>query len=518
MNRQIVSPVNRRVGRPHASHAMLAALAMIGLGCKSANQTSPVGPGVDPSTGDPAVMPVQNEVTLQITGVGGTQRVNLGLPLALGQLDDAGAITVRIGGQEVAAGTRSLATYGDGSHRSVQLQFDINPATHSTAEVLIGRAPTTARLALVAAADLVEPAGDAEEPSAWVVLPAAYLAASGVAGPLLSASAAAEKSQDAWLALCDYGAFGYDEFLDGAGDKGSWLFDRPTALYRGYVQTGDQATLASAFKEAALYRAGLAINGGVASSIAVPGASDDLKYYYAQGMALHYLLTGDDRYREAAEAVAARAHQLWDDPGYAGGDDFWTERHAGFALLAFEWAAMVSDDRAAEFAAYADEAAEAYIAMQNGQDACYVHSATAHGEDYGYDGCSPWMSAIVADGLDTYARRMALVDAARAASARESLVRLGRAVAAHGLDSGGRPFYWMAMDRAGEVDDYNEHWGESAYVVALAWHWSGRSDAALRSVADGLVTGLATFGEVGQLRSFNWQCRSAVMAPAFLAY
>ncbi|MBK9069885.1 MAG: hypothetical protein IPL79_02570 [Myxococcales bacterium] len=518
MNRQIMSPTNHRVGRPRWAHWVIGATAVIALGCKSSNQPGPVGPGVDPSTGDPSVMPVQNEVTLQVSGLGGTQRVNLGLPLALGQLREAGDITVRIGGQEVAAGTRSLALYGDGSHRSVQLQFDINPATHSTAELEIGRAPTTARLDLVAAADLTDPAGEAEQPSAWVVLPASYLAASGVAGPLLSAGAAIEKNQDAWLGLCDYGAFGFDEFIDGAGDKGSWLFDRPTALYRGYVQTGDQPTLASAYKEASMYRAGLAVSGGVATGIAVPGASDDLKYYYAQGMALHYLLTGDDRYREAAEAVAARAHQLWDDPGYAGGDDFWTERHAGFALLAFEWAAMVSDDRAVEFAGYADAAAQAYIDIQNGADTCFVHSATAHGEDYGYDGCSPWMSAIIADGLDTYARRMVLVDAARAESARESLVRLGRAIAAHGLDSTGRPFYWMAMDRAGEVDDYNEHWGESAYVVALAWHWSGRTDAALRSVADNLVTGLSTFGEVGQLRSFNWQCRSAVMAPAFLAY
>jgi hypothetical protein len=31
-----------------------------------------------------------------------------------------------------------------------------------------------------------------------------------------------------------------------------------------------------------------------------------------------------------------------------------------------------------------------------------------------------------------------------------------------------------------------------------------------------LVEGFASRGEVGQLRSFNWQCRSAPMTPTFL--
>ena len=91
--------------------------------------------------------------------------------------------------------------------------------------------------------------------------------------------------------------------------------------------------------------------------IAVPTAQADLKYYYAQNMALHYLLTGDDRYREAAEAVSARLRSLW-SPVYDGTDRFWTERHAGFTLLAHEAALMVTDDQAEAISARA-EAAEA---------------------------------------------------------------------------------------------------------------------------------------------------------------
>jgi hypothetical protein len=69
---------------------------------------------------------------------------------------------------------------------------------------------------------------------------------------------------------------------------------------------------------------------------------------------------------------------------------------------------------------------------------------------------------------------------------------------------------------ASEVDDYDEHWGESAYVVAMAWSHQGETDAELRAAADDLVAGVAAHGEAGQLRSFNWQCRSAVATPYFL--
>jgi hypothetical protein len=180
----------------------------------------------------------------------------------------------------------------------------------------------------------------------------------------------------------------------------------------------------------------------------------------------------------------------------------------------------VSDNQSSTFNTWATQAVDAYLAMQDnarsGSDAnarCFAHSAEAHGEDYGTVGCSPWMSSIVADGLEAHALR---IGGARAATVRAHLVMLGRAIASRGRDPSGKPYYWMAVSGGGEVDAYDEHWGESAYQVAMAWHYSGRSDAQLRSVADALVAGLRTNGEAGQLRSFNWQCRSAVQTPAYL--
>jgi hypothetical protein len=243
---------------------------------------------------------------------------------------------------------------------------------------------------------------------------------------------------------------------------------------------------------------------------------------------MHYLMTGDDRFRERAEDVADRVATQWPSPGYAGGADFWTERHAGFALLAYVWAEIVSDDRAATYATLADDAVAAYVDMQaadpTGGDAppiterCFIHAAEAHGEDFGTWGCSPWMSAILAEGIDAWARERGGEGTSTAAPL---LVALGRAIAVHGLDSSDKPTYWMAFGAASEVDDYDEHWGEAAYVLALAGYWSGVLDGAaspeLLAARDALRAGTATEGEVGQLRSFNWQCRGAVMTPRLVA-
>src|SRR5262249_26390381 len=156
-------------------------------------------------------------------------------------------------------------------------------------------------------------------------------------------------------------------------------------------------------------RAGMTVSNGVTTAIAPPTANDDLKYYYSQNMALHYLLTGDERYREAAEAVSAKVVTMW-NPKYDGSDKFWTERHAGFSLLAHEWALAVTDDQATAISARSEAAVTAFLSNQatypvgysDPKARCFGHSAAAHGESYGYNGCSPWMSAILADALDHY--------------------------------------------------------------------------------------------------------------------
>jgi hypothetical protein len=480
---------------------------------------APRGPGRPVVVPVPAPVPdvVVAVVLVPDTAGAGVQRVNLAVPLPPGLVGDVANVRVVVGTDEVPAARHGLARHGDGSLRSVQLQVDVDPALTRALSVVIGQRRASAGPALV---PVERTLGDGGTPRVWAVLRPEWLAASGVAGPLLPRGAVDGTPLAAWSEKCDPVRWGTDAFVVGRGEKQGWLYDRVTVLYRLYAVLGESAPLVHAYREAAIYLGGTPIVNGVAQAIPVPTATDDVKYHYAQGLAIHYLLTGDERYREAAEAVAARVATLWPDPRHDGVTGFWTERQAGFALLAYEWAALVSDDRSAEMGRHADAVVDAALAIQArapgdaARGRCFAHTAAAHSEPFGYLGCSPWMSAILADGLVAHAAR---VGGARAARVRAALVELGRSVAGEGLDPTGKPYYWMgAGNGRGEIDAYEEHWGEAAYLVAMAWHLDGRRDAALRGVADALVAGFAARGEVGHVRSFNWQCRSAPMTPFYL--
>ncbi|HYJ08567.1 MAG TPA: hypothetical protein VEX18_06150 [Polyangiaceae bacterium] len=457
-------------------------------------------------------------------GVTGPQRINFAVPLARGQLRSAAEVRVSSSGSELPAFSRSLASYADGSSRSVQIQIDLTNATEQDVEVELGASPSAAPLSpLPVQETLLEPTGE-QGPKVWAVLPAAWLSASGFAGPLLPETAVAGQPAAAWASLCDYEANDVEAFLASGyeTDRAVWLFDRGTALYRGYARRGDLGPLRSAYIETSIYRNRIGGTGSAARNGIGSDAADDVKYNYSQNLALHYLLSGDDRFRESAEDIALGMAELWPDPGYSGGDDFWTERHAGFGLLAYDWAMIVSDDRALEFRTLADEAVDAYLAMQATYPAgyaddnarCFAHTADAHGEGGAYFGCSPWMSAILGDALAQYALES---DAARAEQVQSALIKLGRIIAQRGIQADGRPYYFMGVATADNMpEEYDEHYGESAYLIGMSWHFSGRNDSALRSAADQLLARMASDGSAPHLRSFNWQCRSAVTGPWYL--
>ncbi len=487
------------------------------------SSSSPTSSG----TGGEARLPDSVTVTLVDNGAGGVTRVSFAVPLGAGQLDDASQVRVLdAAGAEVAAARRGIAARDDGSFRSVQLQVDVDPAASATLTVEIGAAPAAGELDLVdVATTLVDPDGQAG-PRVWALLPASWLSASGVAGPLVPDDAVTDARAETWAVLCDPDTFGSDAFFgeDYEADRAVWLYDRGTALYRSYARRGDLSPLASAYVETSFYRNRITGAGTSARNGAPAGGSDDPKYQYAQNLAIHYLLTGDDRFQSAAEDMALGMTELWPDPGYAGGDDQWTERNAGFSLLAYVWGATVAGPRQAEILAAAGEAFLETLHVQatypEGYDddthRCFAHHGDAHDpeEQNPYFGCSPWMSAILADGLDGY-RRMQGGDTAELA--RGSLVQLGRALAQGGRDEGDRPYYWMGVGtEENAADDYDEHIGESAYVVALARALAGEQDAELDGALDALLDKLAADAEIGQLRSYNWQCRSAVMTPTFL--
>jgi hypothetical protein len=457
-------------------------------------------------------------------GVTGTQRVNLGLPLPAGQLTDAARVRVLKGSQELPAARRALAKYADGSLRSVQIQFDTTMAGEADVELRVGGMPTTQALTSVSVDTTLVNANGEQGPRVWAVLPAAWLSASGFAGPLVPESDVASTASAAWASLCDYERWGTAAFL-AAGyetDRAVWLFDRGTALYRGYARRGDIGPLRSAYIETSMYRNRITGSGTGTRNGLPAGGADDVKYAYSQNLALHYLLSGDDRYRESAEGMALGMSQLWISPGYAGGSDFWSDRHAGFGLLAYVWAMIVSDDMNADFRKLADTAVDAYLSLQSTyppgytdtEARCFAHTADAHGESGAYFGCSPWMSASLGDALEQDARE---TDATRASAVRASQVKLGRILARRGIQPDGRPYYFMGVSTTENMlDEYDEHYGESAYLIAMAWFYSGKTDAALRTAADTLLGKLRSDGTIPHVRSFNWQCRSAIAGPWFL--
>lgn len=480
-------------------------------------------PGAD-AAGQPANAAASSVMVHLVprAGVSGQQRVNFAVPLPRGMLTSIANVRVRRGGADVAAGRRALAMYPGGSIRSVQIQFDIQISGPVDVEVRIGEAAVAGSVPLVPVANTLVSSGGAQIPRVWASLPAQWLSASGVFGPQVTEASVAGTPLAAWSDLCDYGAYDNDAFLGEMGDGAVWLYDRGTVMYRGYARGGAGDPLYTAYRETSIYRSGIT-GSGSSTDIGVPGKAGDLKYFYVQNMALHYLLSGDDRFRESAEQIAGKVGDLW-DPWYINDGHHWTERNAGFMLLAYVWAAIVSDNRAAEFAALADDTVDAVLDRQaenppgggysNQNARCFSHSADAHGEDYGYWGCSPWMSAILADGLDAYASERS---GARQTAARQSIVKLGRIIAAQGRDGEGRPYYWMGVgNNNDEVDDYEEHWSEAAYVVAMAWYHGGKKEPSLKQAADQLVVGFRDRGEAPHLRSFNWQCRSAVATPFYL--
>ena len=487
-------------------------------------QDAPTEPTPTPTPTEPTPTPTPTtgttvDVTLQPrSGVSGTQRVNFAVPLPRGLVLDPDQVRVLASGVELRAARRELALHPDGSVRSIQLQVDTTVAAGKILQIRLNEAPTTTPLALVAASTTLEPADGTQGPRVWVRLPAAWLAASGVTGPQVTEASVEGTALDAFDRACDYANHTVTEFLSLQASRDVWLYDRGTTMYRAYARRGDQLTLESAYRETSIYRAGIT-GTGTSTRISVPTAADDLKYHYTQNLAIHFLLTGDDRFREAAENISARVAAMW-RPAYTGA--FWTERHAGFALLAHVWARIVTDDQGATLESRAKTAFDAYMTMQatvpsswtDPAARCFAHTADSAGESFGTTGCSPWMSAIVADALDQYATE---TGGTTASTARAAIVKLGKILARDGRDGTGKPYYWMGLGSApDEVDPYHEHWGEPAYVVAMAWFHGGKTDSTLKTAALQMLAGLKTYGSSPHMRSFNWQCRSAIAAPYYL--
>lgn len=459
-------------------------------------------------------------------GVAGIRRVNFALPLPAGQLLDDTKIAVYADAQELPAYRRGLARHDDGSWRSVQLQVQVDVDVVAQLDIHPGQDPAASTLPPVAVETTLRTPDGETGPAVWVLLPADWMVASGILGPVQTEADVEGGELDAWDAICLYATFDTEHFIDRINQEGAWSHDRAAIMYLAHVRRGDLTTLSSAFREAHMYRNGLTGQGS-ATRIGIPGRLSDVTYHYSQGLALHFLLTGDDRFREAAEDVALRVSDLWSSPGYDGGqapaEDRWTELDAGFALLAYLWAGLVSDDLQLDLHALADVAVQEYLDVidtypeeyEDEQARCFAHH-DSYEELPSCDCmvCNLPASAVLADGLAAYTR---LRPGVQATAVSEALVKLGRVVATVGRAADGKPHLAVGLANDYILEDLGEeHWGEAAYIVGLAWHLGGRVEPELRSAALSLLQGLRSRGSASTIASFNRQCRSAPLLSGYL--
>jgi hypothetical protein len=179
-----------------------------------------------------------------------------------------------------------------------------------------------------------------------------------------------------------------------------WLFDRPRAIYQMFIMTGDKRWLTEAEKLTEFYLENLDETGQFTLKKEL-----DLKYLMPNGLLYHYFLTGDKRIESALKNIFTLS--LHWSPNYENRRKFWTERHQASALNAAISYWEISGSTEAKHRI--DEILDATVKMVfYPQDQwtiknCPQHTYLSHEGKAGQSPvCSPWMMALLADGLWRY--------------------------------------------------------------------------------------------------------------------
>ena len=274
-------------------------------------------------------------------------------------------------------------------------------------------------------------------------------------------------------------------------DNEPWLFDRTMTLFNVYARTGDVRWLRHAHRSAQFYQKNV-----TDGYFQLPDNKRDLKYSYGQSLFLDMMLTGDTRHLPTIRDIGA-ASLDWKEV-YDGTNNFWTERHQTYALLAAlsaweatgeeAYAARAREVAAASFALAATPAEPGWPA-----DRCLLHSYTSHeGSGGGQPICSPWMSALFSEAVFRYwlqseddAALIFLGDLA--AWAAENAIYEGDELELS------VPYYLVSSEFADSPSGQYADWEHTCDVAGLlirgayARRLRGQSDAAISSAADRLL-------------------------------
>jgi len=444
----------------------------------------------------------------------GKQVVSFGLPFPPNVLDDHRLIGVAdVDGVEVPAFTRPLAHWWidevRGAIRSVLIQFEMNVTKSENATVRISwdAPPATSRSVEIPAAHTqhtVDVDGHSFQlPNVLALLSPEWLCSSWLVWQQIPAS---ENDAAPWFD--DY----LLESLPGsyvhitADGFAPHLFDRAAAYVKAYVRHGNADMLLAAYRSADFYVHHLGSDGFFARK---PG---DYKYIYTEGPALLYLLTGDPRYSEAV----TRGVEGWSGWGRIeySGEGFWTERHAGFGLLAHLHAYELSGEP--ELLEKARRFFEGVYRMQveplhgGPPDGAWLRR-TGH-EREPEEGepaaehwlTSPWMSAFLVDGIW---KLWMLTDDERCPA---SLAMYARFIQHRGLTDDGTSLLYLATGEGlGESMEgaLYSHNVEGVYLLALGTYLFGRADENLRVALERLWPPVILQNANLPPRRFTWTFR-----------
>ena len=485
-------------------------------------------------------------VPTEVASPGAEQLVTFGVPFPRGSITQAGLANLRVlkGASELPAHVSQMTPWRhrldpslDGTSvrvARVQLRYTFGGSAPESIRVEWGSQPRQLDVAAsvpardgwhtVASGSFVASDG-VQEPNVYAVLPKEWLALGVLKGnPSLPFDDANTEPRDDpavnagiqhWPGYTEadraaknnfYNLVNQDDPRVSAGNQcpyrsgyEPWLYDRASSMFVLYFRSGFPNALREAVRASEFYGDHLTAAGHFDMR------DGDTKYAYSENLAYRYWLTGDETALARVAAVAS-AHDGFNH-AWTASTGFWTERHAGFKLLAMQVAyellgtAAYADKVAAVVSrlAWHQDGADGQIPRPSGYvDGGLYHYGSQHDGDWADDslGASSWMSALIVDAmLRTYATSEDAVIA-------QFVRRMGNFLRAstvttlqHQYDNHdgalALPRYAMLSDGSdGQVNDADvEHALDVAASIAWAHYFAeatGQTDPALAEMAETL--------------------------------
>lgn len=385
-------------------------------GCAEPGATAAAGAAAVavPATATAAPAP-STAITLTPQGeVGEAELVNLGIPFAQGELEDAGQLRILdAAGAEVPAFVKPTLRWhwADGSIRAVRVQFVADP--RQGYRFAVGQ-PRTRSLEEVPYARGTRPGKmEAPVPRVLATLDPGWLVHSGIAGHQLVHDP--DRPYDRYVDR--QWAWAKDVPYSGVH---AFLFDRASVIGWQYVRSGRPEVFAEFYNSATFYLSKIKRdgNGGGWPDCTGGWAFDgvnacDAKYSYVTPHLLLVALAGDETRLDpdtVRQMVANQVKGGWSTPlgPYRGGGQAWTERQVGLALehlvSAYELTGWPEVKRHIQDVVGWLHAHQQTPPEDDPVTGAWTHSWQAH-EGAEYDaatdvrGASPWMSANLAGGL-----------------------------------------------------------------------------------------------------------------------